>query len=41
MNTAKDGLTSVASVQTLNRIIDKNLSKEGLQEKIGKTKAHA
>jgi 4-O-beta-D-mannosyl-D-glucose phosphorylase len=40
MHTAKDGLTSAASVQTLNRIIDKNLGKEGLEKKNSKTKAH-
>jgi len=28
MNTAKDGLTSAASVETLKNIIDKNLQNE-------------
>ena len=40
MNTAKDGLTSAASVQTLNKIIDKNLKKEGENKKENKTKVH-
>jgi 4-O-beta-D-mannosyl-D-glucose phosphorylase len=33
MNTAKDGLTSSASVQTLNKIIDKNLKNEAQTKK--------
>jgi 4-O-beta-D-mannosyl-D-glucose phosphorylase len=40
MNTAKDGLTSAASVQTLNKIIDKNLEKEGESKKENKTRVH-
>jgi 4-O-beta-D-mannosyl-D-glucose phosphorylase len=40
MNTAKDGLTSAASVQILNKIIDKNLDKEGENKKENKTKVH-
>jgi 4-O-beta-D-mannosyl-D-glucose phosphorylase len=33
INTAKDGLTSSASVQTLKKIIDKNLRNEEQQKK--------
>jgi 4-O-beta-D-mannosyl-D-glucose phosphorylase len=33
MNTAKDGFTSAASVQTLNKIIDKNLKNEAQKKK--------
>jgi len=40
MNTAKDGLTSAASVETLNRIIDKNLQNEVQNKKSLKTKVH-
>jgi 4-O-beta-D-mannosyl-D-glucose phosphorylase len=40
MNTAKDGLTSAASVQILNKVIDKNLEKEGENKKENKTKVH-
>lgn len=40
MNTAKDGLTSEASVQTLNKIIDKNLKKEDENKKENKNKIH-
>lgn len=40
MNTAKDGLTSDASVQTLNNIIDKNLKKENGNKKENKNKVH-
>jgi 4-O-beta-D-mannosyl-D-glucose phosphorylase len=40
MKTAKDGLTSAASVQILNKVIDKNLEKEGENKKENKTKVH-
>lgn len=40
MNTAQDGFTSAASVETLNKIIDKNLEKEGDKKKKSKTKEH-
>ena len=40
MNTSKDGLTSAASVETLNKIIDKNLSGEGKGKSESKVKAH-
>jgi 4-O-beta-D-mannosyl-D-glucose phosphorylase len=39
MNTAKDGFTSSASVQTLKKIIDKNLKNEE-QKKKKKDKVH-
>lgn len=41
MNTAKDGLTSAASVETLKKIIDKNLQAEEESQKPVKKKLHA
>jgi 4-O-beta-D-mannosyl-D-glucose phosphorylase len=40
MNTAKDGLTSAASVETLKNIIDKNLQNKEQDQKPTKTKLH-
>jgi 4-O-beta-D-mannosyl-D-glucose phosphorylase len=40
MNTAKDGFTSAASVETLKKIIDKNLERENLQHSTVKSKLH-
>ena len=40
MNTAKDGLTSAASVETLKNIIDKNLQNENQNETPAKKKLH-
>ena len=40
MNTAKDGLTSAASVETLKKIIDKNLQGEEENIKSSKNKVH-
>lgn len=40
MNTSKDGLTSAASVETLNKIIDKNLSGGDKGKSESKVKAH-
>jgi len=40
MNTAKDGLTSAASVATLKKIIDKNLQNEEQNKNPAKTKVH-
>jgi 4-O-beta-D-mannosyl-D-glucose phosphorylase len=40
MNTAKDGFTSAASVETLKKIIDKNLERQNLQHSTVKSKLH-
>lgn len=40
MNTAKDGFTSAASVQTLNQVIDKNLEKKDERNQKSKTRVH-
>lgn len=40
MNTAKDGFTSAASVETLKNIIDKNLQNEELHQEKNKPKLH-
>jgi 4-O-beta-D-mannosyl-D-glucose phosphorylase len=40
MNTAKDGFTSAASVETLKKIIDKNLETETLEHSRVKSKLH-
>jgi len=40
MNTAKDGFTSAASVETLKNIIDKNLAMETLEQSSVKRKLH-
>jgi 4-O-beta-D-mannosyl-D-glucose phosphorylase len=40
MNTAQDGFTSAASVQTLKKIIDKNLANENQEQKPSNSKLH-
>ena len=40
MNTAQDGFTSASSVQTLKKIIDKNLESETKQQKPDKNEVH-
>jgi len=41
MNTTRDGLTSAASLETLKKIIDKNLQKEEKNKKSVKKRVHA